>query len=53
MTNSNDHSPGISAFLAVLRTGSTLAAAKELDISQATVARRIRDLERSLGVMLF
>ena len=40
-------------FLAVARTGSTLAAAEALGQSQPTVARRIAALERSLGQSLF
>jgi len=40
-------------FLAVARTGSTLAAAETLKQSQPTVARRIDALERSLGTALF
>ena len=36
-------------FLAVARHGSTLAAAKALNISQSTVQRRITELERKLG----
>src|SRR3954463_8514705 len=40
-------------FLAVARIGSTLGAAKELRVSQTTVARRIAALERALGLPLF
>jgi DNA-binding transcriptional LysR family regulator len=40
-------------FLAVARTGSTLAASKKLKVSQATVSRRISILEESLGTALF
>ena len=40
-------------FLAVARDGSTLAAARELRVSQTTVARRIAALEDALGVHLF
>jgi DNA-binding transcriptional LysR family regulator len=40
-------------FLAVARIGSTLGAAKELRVSQTTVARRIAALERALGLLLF
>lgn len=40
-------------FLAVCRTGSTLAAAKELGSAQPTVARRIEALEHELGLVLF
>ncbi len=40
-------------FLAVARTGSTLAAARVLKISQPTVVRRIAALEDALGVTLF
>lgn len=36
-------------FLAVARHGSTLAAAKALQLSQSTVQRRITELERKLG----
>jgi DNA-binding transcriptional LysR family regulator len=40
-------------FLSVCRTGSTLAAAKELGGAQPTVARRIEALEHELGLVLF
>lgn len=43
----------IRVFLAVLRTGSTLAASKTLGMAQPTVARRIEALEHTLGVTLF
>jgi len=36
-------------FLAVARHGSTLAAAKALQLSQSTVQRRVAELERKLG----
>ncbi len=36
-------------FPAVARHGSTLAAAKALELSQSTVQRRIAELERKLG----
>lgn len=53
MSSVRDHSPGIAVFLAVFESGSTLAAAKALGMSQATVARRIKELERRLGIRLF
>jgi DNA-binding transcriptional LysR family regulator len=40
-------------FLAVARTGSTLAAARELGVNQTTCARRISALEEELGFVLF
>ena len=40
-------------FLAVAREGSTLAAGRELRVSQTTVARRIAALENALGLTLF
>jgi DNA-binding transcriptional LysR family regulator len=40
-------------FLAVARTGSTLAAARELGVNQTTCARRIAALEEELGLVLF
>ena len=40
-------------FLAVARTGSTLAASKSLRVSQATVSRRVTVLEEALGTPLF
>ena len=36
-------------FLAVARHGSTIAAAKALNVNQSTVQRRLRELERTLG----
>lgn len=41
------------AFLAVARSGSTLAASRALRVSQTTVARRIAALEEALGLALF
>ena len=43
----------ISFFLTVVRTGSTLAASRELGVTQPTVARRIDELEHELGLILF
>jgi len=40
-------------FLAVAQKGSTLAAGRELRVSQTTVARRIAALEHAIGVALF
>jgi DNA-binding transcriptional LysR family regulator len=40
-------------FLAVARTGSTLAAGKILRVSQTTAARRVAALEAELGLALF
>ena len=40
-------------FLAVARTGSTLAASRTLKVAQATVSRRITALEDALGTTLF
>ena len=40
-------------FLAVARTGTTLAASRQLGVSQSTVARRIDALETALGLKLF
>ena len=40
-------------FLAVAESGSTLAAAQALRVSQTTVARRIAALEAATGVTLF
>lgn len=40
-------------FLAVARTGSTLAAGRMLRVSQTTAARRVTALEESLGLALF
>ncbi|MEW6577464.1 MAG: LysR family transcriptional regulator, partial [Pseudomonadota bacterium] len=40
-------------FLAVARTGSTLAAGRSLKVAQATVSRRITMLEEALGTPLF
>lgn len=43
----------LTAFEAVVRTGSTLAAARDLDLSQGAVSRLIQTLEAQLGVTLF
>ncbi len=43
----------LSAFEAVLRTGSTAAAARELDLTQSTVSRLVQNLESQLGHPLF
>lgn len=40
-------------FLAVARTGSTLAAARQLGVNQTTCARRLQALEEALGQRLF
>lgn len=40
-------------FLAVMRQGSTLAAARQLGLAQPTVARRIDALEHETGLILF
>ncbi len=40
-------------FLAILRAGSLRAAARELDVSRPTAARRLTGLEQRLGVALF
>lgn len=41
------------SFLAVARSGSTLAAGRTLRCSQTTIARRIAALEEALGIQLF
>ena len=43
----------LTAFEAVLRTGSTAAAARELDLTQGAVSRLIQNLEAQLGRRLF
>lgn len=43
----------IPAFLAVAETGSLSAAARQLSLSQPTLGRQIRTLERDLGAELF
>jgi len=40
-------------FLSVARTGSTLAASKQLSVSQSTVSRRITAMEEELDLTLF
>ena len=40
-------------FLAVAETGSTLAAGRQLKVSQTTAARRVAALEEALGLTLF
>lgn len=46
-------SKDLNIFLMVAKHGSTLAASKQLQVSQSTVARRIESLEKSLGLSLF
>ena len=41
------------AFESVIRTGSTLAAAHDLSLTQGAVSRLIQNLEAQLGVQLF
>lgn len=41
------------AFLALSRSGSTLAASRLMKVSQTTVARRASALEEALGLLLF
>jgi DNA-binding transcriptional LysR family regulator len=56
MTRPRKFLPSISllaAFEAVLRTGSTSAAARELDLSQGAVSRLVQNLEFQLGRRLF
>lgn len=43
----------LTAFEAVIRTGSTLAASRDLDLTQGAVSRLIQALEAQLGVALF
>jgi DNA-binding transcriptional LysR family regulator len=43
----------LQAFEAVLRTGSTAAAARELDLTQGAVSRLVQNLETQLGQPLF
>ena len=43
----------LSAFEAVLRTGSTAVAARELHLTQSTVSRSVQNLEAQLGRTLF
>lgn len=43
----------LKVFLAVSRAGSTLGAARLLNVNQSTVARRVDALERALGTQLF
>lgn len=43
----------LTAFESVLRTGSTAAAARDLDLTQGAVSRLVQNLETQLGVALF
>ena len=42
----------ISIFMAIVDAGSFMQAAKNLQISQATVSRRLQILEKKLGITL-
>ncbi len=56
MSRSRRFLPSVSllcAFEAVLRTGSTAAAARELSLSQGAVSRLVQNLEQQLGRSLF
>jgi DNA-binding transcriptional LysR family regulator len=46
-------SEGLTAFIAIAECGSTHAAARSLNLSQAAVSRRLTRLEDSLGLSLF
>jgi LysR family transcriptional regulator, glycine cleavage system transcriptional activator len=43
----------LAAFEAVLRSGSTVGAAQDLNLSQSTVSRLVQNLEQQLGCVLF
>ncbi len=45
--------PELELVLTIARAGSATAAARELEISQSTVSRRLADVEQRLGVRLF
>ena len=56
MTRPRRYLPSLSllqAFESVLRTGSTAAAARELDLTQGAVSRLVQNLESQLGQALF
>jgi DNA-binding transcriptional LysR family regulator len=53
MTNGFHNWSDVRVFLAVLRSGSTLAASRHLGMAQPTVARRIEALEQALKLTLF
>lgn len=53
MLNDPGNWSDLRVFLAVLRSGSTLAASRHLGIAQPTVARRIDALEHALKLVLF
>jgi len=46
-----DH-PGITAFMAIVRTQSLSKAAAQLNLAQSTVSKRLRSLELELGIKL-
>jgi DNA-binding transcriptional LysR family regulator len=43
----------LTAFLAVCQTGSVVAAARQLHLTQPAISKRIQQLEQQLGVVLF
>lgn len=47
------HIQHLSAFLAVCQTGSVMAAARQLHLTQPAVSKRLQSLEQQLGVVLF
>jgi len=53
MKNARSNWSNIKVFLAVVRSGSTLAASRELGVTQPTVARRVDEFEHELGLILF
>jgi DNA-binding transcriptional LysR family regulator len=56
MSNKNNEMPdmrGIQAFVAVMASGSMTGAAKQLGIGQPVITRLIRDLEGTIGFLVF
>jgi LysR family transcriptional regulator, transcriptional activator for dmlA len=53
MTNNKWNLTDLNVLCAVVKTGSFVGASEELGMAQASVSKRIADLEKSLGVLLF
>ncbi len=47
------YNPGVEVFLSIMKTRNISRSAEQLNLSQSTVSKRLKDLERELNVVLF